>query len=74
MLKNFFSLLISVNEIDDEVELDCWNKIIFNNQEQSLSTDKVSELLVTIEKSGDKSFDLVIDKWWPISPLEIKRR
>lgn len=54
---NFFSILISVNEIEDEIELDSWNKIMFNNQVQSLSPDKVSDLLVSIEKSGDKSLE-----------------
>jgi hypothetical protein len=56
---NFFSLLISVNEIDDEVEMDiyCWNKILFNNKEQSLSIDSISELSGTIEKYGNKSLE-----------------
>ena len=54
---NFFSILISVNEIEDKIDLDSWNKIIYNNKEQSLSTDTVSELLVSIEKSGDKSLE-----------------
>jgi hypothetical protein len=54
---NFFSILISVNEIEDEIELDSWNKIIYNNKEQSSSPDTISELLVSIEKSGDKSLE-----------------
>ena len=68
---NFFSLLISFNKIDDEVELDCWNKIMFNNQEQSLSTDSISELLVTVEKAFDKSFEFYGDNNYLKFPVSL---
>lgn len=54
---NYFGILISVNDIENEIDLESWNKIIYNNQEQSLSHDKLSELIVSIEKFGDKSIE-----------------
>jgi hypothetical protein len=54
---NFFSVLISVDEIDDEVELDSWDKIMYNNHLQNQTPELMDKLLASVEKSGDKSIE-----------------
>jgi hypothetical protein len=48
---NYFSILISVNKIDDEIELESWNKIIYNNQEQKLTEEHIAQLITNVDKS-----------------------
>lgn len=55
---NVFSILISVDKIGDKIELNTFNKIIFNKQEQYLIQNNISDLINSIETSVDKSLEL----------------
>ena len=68
---NYFSILISVNEIDDEIEINSWDKLIFNNQEQKIVNENISNLLTIVEKSAEKSLEFYSQNHYLKCPVSL---
>lgn len=58
VINNIISILVSVDKIGDEIELDTFNKIMFNKQEQALNQNTISELINNTEKLADKTLEV----------------
>jgi len=69
VINNFFTLLLSVNKINNEFNLNfeidsndkqkscIWNKIIYNKCKQSLSYNSITNLIVNIEEKDNKPLE-----------------